>query len=183
VKHTRALLAAVLAVLASCGDSSGPNNSGTLSFSYSGATSGSFNAAGRIPLGGQSETVEWAAGFRSDADGAIGVFASVPRDNSNHDFVVLQIGRLTIGSQTIESDCTADDCALVLVDLDADNDTGEAAFSCGLTDGTITLTSVTSTRAVGTFNGTGECFTTTGTGSFTITNGSFDVALISNLGI
>ena len=184
VKHMRVLFAASLAILASCGDSSGPgNNSGTVGFSYSGATAGSFNASGRLPLNGQTETVQWAAGFRSDVDVAIGVIATSPRNSTSHDFFILQIPRLTTGSATIDPSCTADNCAVVLVDINANNSTSEAEFSCGLTAGTLTLTSVTSSRAEGTFSGTGECVSLAGTTAFTVTNGTFDVALISNLGI
>jgi hypothetical protein len=173
----------MLATLASCSDSSGPSGfNGTVSFTYSGATTGSFSASGGIPSGAP-ETEEWAVGFRSDEEQLVGATAIVPRSSTKHDFFFLQLPRLTVGSSTITDNCTAENCAAVVVDLNVDNTSGDSDFFCGLTQGTITITSISSTRVEGTFNGTGECITTAPNAvAFAITNGSFNVALVSDTG-
>ena len=180
---SRVLALAAFAFVVSCGDSNGPSgNSGTASFNYSGAITGSFEAEGAPPVL-QPEGAEFAAGFRSDQDQVVGVVAVVPRNSTNSDVLIIQIPRLTAGSSTILDTCTADNCAAVLFSYNANNDSGEAQWSCGLLSGTITITSITSDRVEGTFSGTGECLGTGPTPSaFTITNGSFDVRLLSNLG-
>jgi hypothetical protein len=54
-------------------------------------------------------------------------------------------------------------------------------FGCALTSGTIVLTDVSSSRAKGTFSGTGDCIPGGGGASsaFSVSDGTFDVALVA----
>jgi hypothetical protein len=57
---------------------------------------------------------------------------------------------------------------------------GGATFSslCRLTAGTVTVTSLSTTRAVGTLSGSGTCTAQSGaTSAFTVTNGAFDLGI------
>src|SRR5688500_18916990 len=79
VKPSRVFLTALLPVVTYCGVGSGPSGmNGRLSFSYSGATSGTFDASGSIfsadPFGST-----WAAGARDEANETLAVAANLAR--------------------------------------------------------------------------------------------------------
>lgn len=186
-----ALLA--LAVTVSCSDSpSGPNGaaSGSLSFGYNGGTlvsAGSFAASGGLPASQTAQnTTDWAAGVRDDqSNNNISVIGSVPRAGSRVDLAMLMFDRSTAGTSTISVNCDTETCPAVVFWYnlsESQNATGEVL--CGLETGTMTLATVTTTRATGSFSGTGSCislddFTTETT--FTVTNGSFDVPLLTDV--
>jgi hypothetical protein len=97
---------------------------------------------------------------------------------------LLRIVRTTAGSETIDDDCDIDGSAacttmILFLNFNGNGDTGD--FFCRLTSGTILLTSTSGGRAEGTFSGAGECAAGTGGAitAFTVTNGTFDVALVS----
>jgi hypothetical protein len=176
------LLAGALALVASCGDSgTGSNNlSGSLSFTYSGAISGSFSASGTLPVVTSLDTQQWAVGLRDDSQGEVIVEASKPRTSTSHDVVVLFITRTTVGSSSV--DCGQNTCADLFFDFDADNSTGDAQQSCFLTSGTLAISTITTSRVTGTFSGTGACFDVGGgSASFTVNSGTFDVALVQDI--
>lgn len=187
-----ALLA--LAVTVSCSDSpSGPNGaaSGSLSFAYNGGTlvsAGSFSATGGLPTSQTAQnTTSWAAGVRDDQNNNnIGVIGSVPRAASRVDLAMIMFDRSAAGTSTIDAaNCAAETCPAVVFWYnlsESQNATGEVL--CGLETGTMTLATLSNTRATGSFSGTGSClslddFTTETT--FTVTNGSFDVPILSDV--
>jgi hypothetical protein len=187
VRRSLLVLACLAIVACSNDDPAGPNNigvSGTVSFSFSGGSSGSFNASGALTSTTQADfTKAWAAGVKSDQDNAIEIAASAPKTSSTHDQVIITIPRTTAGGATINVNCTANTCADVVVTFGNSN----ASFlqfdlACGLETGTIVVASINSSRVAGTFSGTGTCFTSGNqTSAFTVTNGSFDVALVADV--
>ena len=176
------VLVASLALLPSCKDSTGPSGlNGTLTFAYSGAMTGNFSASGQFnPV--NMETEAWAAGERDDATGELFVGAAVPRNASSHDILGMAIERLTTGSADINANCTSN-CAFVAI-IFGNNNTGSGfLLACDIETGTVTITEISTTRARGTFSGTGTCAPPAGTPAqaFTVANGTFDVALISSV--
>lgn len=178
------LLAASLALLAGCGSDkvttvTGLN--GAVSFTYSGAVSGTYSATGALPSG-NFETTTWSAGVISQ--GAVFVESATPASSSSHNFVFIAIPRTTTGSSPIDPECSDNVCGEMFFELGAPNSgSANPTQTCILDAGTITITEITSSRVKGTFTGTaGTCLSSNQTlGSFTVTNGSFDVALVSNI--
>lgn len=182
----RLFLVSSLSLLAGCGGdkASGPTGlAGALSFSYSGALSGSFNVTGQMPVSqSQMETTSWATGeiVASGAGAGTYVIGATPRTASTHDFVYIVANRTNPGTATINYDnCTVEPCSTVFVVFGFDNGSGTGYLQdCYLQTGTITITEVTATRVKGTFSGSGLCFTQGQTETaWTVSNGSFDVAL------
>jgi hypothetical protein len=186
VNSRRLLIVTSLSLLAGCGSdkAGGPTGlAGQLTFNYSGALSGTFNVTGQMPASqSQMETTSWATGeiIASGADAGTYIIAATPRTASTHDFLYIQANRTNAGTATIDFDnCTVDPCSTVFVIFGFQNGTGTGYLQdCYLQTGTITITEVTSTRVKGTFSGAGLCFSSTGTQTaWTVTNGTFDVAL------
>ncbi|HXG70972.1 MAG TPA: hypothetical protein VNJ04_10230 [Gemmatimonadaceae bacterium] len=175
-----------VALVACGGDTTAPDNlatSGSLSFSFSGGTAGSYSATGLPPTNGTGAlgTSPWAAGVRDDAKQAILVLGTVPKTSTTWDLAVVGITRLTVGSNTINSSCTAALCTGVTVAFGANQASSSFTLLCPLTTGTVTISSVSSTRATGTFSGSGSCITMSGSSSaFTVTGGTFDVPLVAD---
>jgi hypothetical protein len=183
----RLVIGASFTMLAGCSDSkTGPTGlTGALSFTYSGALSGTFNVTGQMPTSTSAqETSSWAAGEVSTADATTFIAASTPRSASTHDLIFVVAGRTTEGSATIDFDnCVGDNCSTVFFLLGHQNGQfGSALQSCELITGSIVITDLTSTRIKGTFSGTGRCFSSgdVETG-FTVTNGSFDVPITAGV--
>lgn len=193
VKHRGLAALAALALSVSCSD--GPNEptlnaSGSVAFSYNGGTlvtAGSYSANGGLPTSQTTQaTQQWAAGFRdTENNNNIGVVASVPRANNRFDMAMLVFDRSTSGSSTINANCSAATCAALIVMYNiSESSTATGEVMCGLETGTMTLTTVSATRATGSFSGTGTCillddFTTEST--FSVSNGTFDVPLLSEV--
>jgi len=175
------LISAVSLFAGACGDNGPSSLSGSLAFGYSGGVTGNFSASGAIPLTGL-ETATWAAGERDAANQVLDVVASAPRNSTSHDLVGVSIARLTVGSSTITT-CNSNVCTGMTLIVSASNTTSGYDTACYLTTGTVTISSISSTRATGTFSGTGECQALSGGGpsSFTVTGGTFDVALASGI--
>ena len=183
LKH---LLVGLSVALVACGgDTTAPNNlttPGSLSFSFSGGAAGSYSATGLPPTNGTLSfgTSPWAAGVRDDAKQAIVVVGTVPKTSTTWDLAVIEITRLTVGSNTINSSCTAALCTGVSVAFGTNQASNSFTLVCLLTTGTVAISSVSSTRATGTFSGSGSCVSMTGTVSaITVTGGSFDVPLVA----
>lgn len=165
----------------SCGDSTEPNVFGSLTFSYTGGGGGTFTAQGGVPsFDAPSTTVSWAVGYTET--GETFVAASKPRSGQNVDMAILRIQRTSAGSEPIDTGCDEDGAVactvmVLFLNFNGNGDTGD--FICGLTSGTIVITDISSTRAKGTFSGSGTCLAGTGGASsaFAVTNGSFDVAM------
>ena len=193
VKHPSLGILAALAFAASCSD--GPNEptvnaSGSVTFSYNGGTlvnAGSYSAAGGLPTSATEQSArQWAAGFRdTENNNNIGVVASVPRTSNRFDMTMIVFDRSTAGSSTINTNCSGESCAAMIFMYNfSESSTATGEVMCGLETGTLTLASVSPTRATGSFSGSGSCislddFTTEST--FTVTSGSFDVPLLSEV--
>jgi len=181
----RAFFSALSLFAAACSDneSNGPTSlSGSASFTYSGGVSGSFTATGAVPTSGL-ETSAWAAGERDATNQVLTVEAFMPRNSSTHDVLFISANRLSVGTSTITSSCSSNVCTVVSLTYAASNTTSGYDTACFLTTGSVTISSISNSRASGTFSGTGTCIPLSGgaNSSFTITGGTFDVALISSV--
>jgi len=179
----RLLVSAVLFGALSCSDSSGPDIHGSLTFTYTGAGGGTFSASGDAPpLSAPPPGTSWALGYVQANESHVA--GSIPRSGGLVDVATLRLERTTPGSESIDPACDIDaspSCTGMLLNLnfDGNGDTGD--FACVLTSGTIVLTEVSSSRAKGTFSGSGSCFAGAGGASsvFSVSNGAFDVALVA----
>lgn len=182
MKH--ALLATALLAALSCSDSTEPNVFGSLSFTYTGGGGGSFAVSGNAPAltGPPPTATSWAFGYVENGEVFLG--ASKPRSGQQVDLVVVRIQRTTAGSEPIDAACDEDGsvaCStmVLMLNFNGNGDTGD--FFCGLTSGSIVITEISSSRAKGTFSGSGNCVTGTGgaPAAFTVTGGTFDVAMVA----
>jgi hypothetical protein len=180
----RVLVSVVLLGALSCSDSSGPGTRGSVVFTYTGAGGGTFSASGDAPsfAAPPPTGTTWAVGFVEA--GEMHIAASVPRSGGLVDLAILRIERTTGGPASIDAACNIDGGASctgmeLLRNFNGNGDTGD--FFCGLTSGTIVVTEASSTRAKGTFSGSGSCVAGTGgtPTAFTVTDGTFDVALVA----
>lgn len=184
MRYRSLLLVPSLALLASCGGD-GPTTvtgfNGALSFTYSGANSGTFSASGSVPTTANGQfTNAWAAAQASSTSEMF-VAAVSPRSSTTHDIVGIFIQRNTVGSVTINSTCNVN-CNSVDLAIGVANNGSTFTADCFLTAGTIAITEKTSSRMKGTFSGTGTCSSSVGsTGSFTATGGTFDVAIVPDV--
>ena len=185
MNHPRVLLVAAFAFIASCDDGTGPNDlslAGSMSFNFTGGGGGTFNVTGAIPLNEANlYRQSWAVGGRDDTENILVVTAVRAQGGGDFDEAFLVIPRLTPGSATIET-CTTLDCPLFWFTLGANEDDFDSFNQfCMLETGTLTIATISSTRATGSFSGTGTCTSGTGTETtFIVTNGSFDVAVASD---
>jgi hypothetical protein len=156
--------------------------SGSVSFSYTGAGSASatsYSAVGSPPLNMTSfGTTPWSVGS-TQAAGQVIVMGVAPKTSTTWDIAFITIARTTVGSSTIDPLCTANACTEVFLTTGANANETSWAFDCVLSSGSVVITSITSTRVAGTFSGSGTCVagTSTTTSAFTVTGGTFDVAL------
>ena len=186
VLSRRALLATALAGTACLSDkATTPTGiTGTASFTYSGAISGTFNASGQMPINGSEwETASFAIGEVSVADDASGVIGFMPRTSTSHDNLLLGADRATTGTVSLDNSCTGTNaCGFAAMTFGQVNGgSSTVLFDCYLTAGSITITTISAARVVGTFSGTGECLPG-GSGSaqaFAVTNGAFDVPRVA----
>lgn len=187
MKLRRFAVVTALGLLAGCGgnETTGPGGivTGSFSFSFAGGISGTYTASGSFPTGSsQLPTTQWAAGEVSSADGGTWVAAAVPVNSTTYNYALLFAPRTTAGSSTIDANCTSA-CAFMEFLFNANISTFLPVQGCSLTSGTIAFTTLSSTRAVGTFSGAGECVATAGgtVTAFTVTGGTFDVPLVTGV--
>ena len=178
------LIPVVLLGALACSETSAPENQGSMAFTFSGAGGGVFSASGNTPaLGALPTATSWAVGF-IDA-GETHAAGSRPRSSGRVDLAILRIAGTTAGSASIDPACNIDgDVACtgmeLLLNFNGSGDTGD--FFCALTSGTIVLAEISASRAKGTFSGSGDCLPGTGgaASAFTVSNGTFDVALVTS---
>lgn len=182
----RFALVASLALIAGCGDeTTGPGGivTGSFSFNFAGGISGTYTASGSFPTNAaQQATTTWAAGEVVTADGDTYLASAVPASASTHNLVTIFAERITAGSVSISSSCSPN-CGDFGFFFGLPN-TGSAppAQTCFLTTGTVTFSTLSTTRAVGTFSGSGDCVSAGGaTTAFTVTAGTFDVPLVTGV--
>jgi hypothetical protein len=195
VKNRWALLL-VCAGLGACGDDpASPNGiSGSLGFSYTGAStaaSASFSANGTIPstvgsssAGNDLGSGSWAAGSVSPTTNYVAVGAAIPKASASWDVTSISIARKTVGTSSVDPNCDdeAQNCTGVFVYLNFNPNGDTFSYACALTTGSVTISAISATRITGTFSGSGECFTPSGAfSSFTVSNGSFNVGVTTQL--
>ena len=178
----RVFLASVFLSLLAC-DSTEPNVSGSVSFTYTGAGGGTFSAAGNAPsFAAPSTSTSWAVGYTEA--GETYVVASRPRTGGLIDMAILRVQRNTTGSEPIDPACdveggTACSGLMFSLNFNGNGDTGD--FFCFLSSGTVVVTEISESRIKGTFSGSGSC--TAGSGgtpaAFTVSGGTFDVARVA----
>lgn len=145
-----------------------------MAFTYTGGGNGSFNASGALPDDtDERNNRDWAAAIREvDLVGVVGHHA---RGGGRYDLVILEIPRLTVGTAPIEPDCTTE-CAVFFFVVNGSDFSGEAAFLCGLNEGSLTIAEISTGRVRGSFQGSGTCLDPLfGETPFTVSAGTFDV--------
>ena len=189
----RIAITAALFLLAACGSDSATNAingaiSGSLSFNYSGGGGGSFSATGGITsaaIASSPFTTTWAAGFKEATDNSTNIAANIPRTSTTSDLTAITVKGQSTGTFNIDVNClatsvsTCNDVTLFI----AQSAGGQTfSYACSFTSGSITVSTLSSTSAVGIFSGSGVCFTPTGANSaFVVTNGTFNVPLLVNV--
>ncbi len=193
MSHKRIAIIAALALLSACGSDGVTNTindaiSGSLSFNYTGGGGGSYSATGAITSAALATTpyaTTWAAGFKDSTDNSTTIAANIARTATTSDLAVISVKGQAIGTFSIDVNCVATNAStcndVLLV-------TGQSAsgqtFSnfCSLTAGSITISTLTSTKATGTFSGSGTCGSAVGASTpWVVTNGSFSVPLLVNV--
>ena len=182
----RSLLALCAIAFAGCGDSTEPDAS-TLSFSYTGAGAANartFSVTGEIPpniVNSQTVgTTPWVAAGVDASTNYSTIIGVIPKSSTILDLFVIGLTRKTVGTSPIDAVCDDESttCTGVFLFLGFDQNGDEYDYFCGLTSGTVSITSITDARVAGTFSGTGYCedaeFAET---PFAITNGQFSVAI------
>jgi hypothetical protein len=169
---------ALLALAAACSDGSDPiggGPGGSLAFSHA----GTGEAPTRWETFGTGQTndpdADWALAI---FDGVtLGVSANRRTAGNKHDEVAIGIADPATQSVYTVGDCET--CAVVNFTFGQVGHESNFERACTLTAGTLKLTEYSEDRAKGTFSGTGTCFHTPGEepDAFTVTNGSFDVAI------
>jgi hypothetical protein len=150
-----ALALALAATLAGCGeDPFAPDLApqGEARFTYTGAINGSFEGSGRLNRRNPNAGA-WAIGELQDFEDTqiLGVFAQEKREDLAIDGLILEWEGAQVGSATC--DATTVDCPFSAVFVVGSNRfTGEAEATYARARGTLTLTSLTDSRAVGTFS-------------------------------
>lgn len=193
MSYRRFAVLASLAVLVACGSDSGTNpvvtvTSGSVSFSYTGGGGGSYNATGGISsatLASTPYTTTWAAGYRDATDNSTNIASNIARTATTSDLAVITIKGQTATTGTIAVSCVATGTvACNSVSLLIGQSSSGATFSsiCSLESGSITLASISSTNATGSFSGSGTCFSSAGaTSAWVVVNGAFNVPLLPNV--
>lgn len=178
------LLSAVLLATVSCSDATGPGTQGSVAFTFTGAGGGTFSASGDAPsLAVDPPTgTSWSVGYIEAGETFVG--GSTPRTAGRVDMAILRIKRTTTGSSSIDASCDVDGsttCTTMALFLNFNPNGDLGDYFCGLTSGTIVITEMSSSRAKGTFSGSGTCFPGTGgtSSAFTVSNGTFDVAMVT----
>ena len=181
-----------LSLLAACGSDSATNVingavSGSLSFNYTGGGGGSFSATGAITsaaLASSPFTTMWAAGFKDSTDNSTNIAANIPRTSTTSDLTAITVKGQSTGTFNIDVNCVGSSTSACNdVALFTAQSAGAQTFgnACSLTSGSITVSTLSSTSAVGTFAGSGTCVTPTGgTSTWVVINGTFNVPLLVN---
>lgn len=192
MSHKRITLIAILSMLAACGGDSTTNpidvaTSGSMSFNYTGGGNGTFSATGGITsaaLASSPYTTTWAAGFKEASDNSTTIAANVPRTATTSDISAITVKGQSTGTFTIDPSCvetSTSTCNDVLLITGWASGGQTFSSSCLLSSGSITISTLSSTNAVGTFSGSGTCFTATGASSvWVVSNGAFNVPVLAN---
>jgi hypothetical protein len=190
LRYPALLLAFALTVTPGCGrdDPAGPEiRAGAARFDYTGDQGGLFEASGEFRLLDAStlQAGSWAVAGRG-ADGELTVLAFSSPTGPRGTLLILPIGRPTQGG-TISLDCTGAECprAGVIFNAVALGERTATETLYGITQGTVTIDTLTQTRIAGSFTGQAFFFNLNfvpnPTRTLTITNGRFGVPIRDNL--
>ena len=193
MSHKRLAILASLSVLMACGSDSVTSpidaaTSGSLSFSYTGGGGGTYTATGGISsatLASAPYATTWAAGYKDATTNSTNIAANIVRTSTTSDVVIITIKGQTASTGSIVVDCTpTSTSACNSVTLLVGKTSSGTTFGniCSLTSGTITIASLSSLNANGSFSGSGTCVTSTGgTSAWVVINGLFNVPLLPNV--
>jgi hypothetical protein len=179
------LAAASLLSLAACDDSTGSGQAaqGTVTFTYSGAETGAYEATGRFDRLRPDRGTFAVAGrgeLETGGDGLV-VFAHAQRADGRADELLLSVTGPRVGEFRCDEDAAAADCpigALFFVGTDVEGET-EGFYSS--VEGTVSITSINEDRARGTFSFRLEGFDLEPT-EVQVTSGTFDVPIVPGIG-
>ena len=179
-----AALAALAALFGCGGDSTGPSGtSGTITFTFAGGT---FTVTGAATQSGATTTT-YVLGSVDPSIGTNGqtlVIGNKALGGDKSDVILIGISRATVGSASAAADCDPDGeaCSGMVFLQNFGGSGGTYDAICAMETGSLAITEVSASRVKGTFSGAGECVSGTNqTSAFTVTNGSFDVALVAGL--
>lgn len=198
--NSRLFFAGLLAAFtAACGDGGTEPElqTGSLSFSYSGAESGTFAATGPLDVDGGAPTSDGAAAQSYGT--TFTRIAAVRMAGSNQaDIIQFALPAVTgPGSFSLDMECLSASyggftCPFAVIGLSVPTQSPPPGSPTVLPDGlyafasgTITVTSVTATRIVGTFSGSAQSIEfdpSAGAEVITVTNGTFDVPRLNGTG-
>lgn len=150
-----ALALALAATLAGCGeDPFAPDLApqGDAIFTYTGAISGQFEGSGRLNRRNPNAGA-WAVGELQDFEDSriLGVFAQQRRDDLKIDGLIIEWEGVQVGSVTCDASTNPCPFSVVFV-VGSERFTGNVEATYARPRGTLTVTSITSNRAVGTFS-------------------------------
>jgi hypothetical protein len=176
-------LLAAMSLALGCGGGDSPtettDQSGTVSFTYSGAVSGSYTATGAIQVTGTvPQYGNFAVGFWEDQ--WFEVLAHRAGTHPRGDLFTLNVENISgPGSFTIRRDCT-NNCAWVELVPNFNWNTFAFERVCELESGSVQVTAINNQRAQGSFSGQGSCYDMADNrqGSFSISNGSFNIPIM-----
>jgi methylmalonyl-CoA mutase N-terminal domain/subunit len=182
-----AIAAASLLATAACENAVNSNETGegSVTFSYTGEVTGSFNATGGYDRL-RPNASNWAVGNRGtleSGEDAIGIYARADRaaDNLVDDFLLL-IQEPRVGS-FVCTDETADTCplaAFLILGTTPTSEDSEAIYAS--VQGTVNITTINEDRATGNFVLTMEPFTLEeAVDSVQVTSGTFNVPIVRGI--
>ena len=180
----RMIAVASLVVLSGCGGKATGivDLNGLVTFTYSGGgLSGTYSANGAMPASATGVD-DWAASDKGT--GTVFTTSMQPRSATTHDMSIITIRRQSVGTETLTSGCSTN-CSRLYIMFGAPNTGASNLFlqECTMTVGSITVSAISASRVSGTFSGTGTCTSAFGGSptTFTVTNGSFDTAILPNV--
>lgn len=163
----------IIVLAAACGDSTGPEQGGEVTFSYAGAVAGQFAARGSFH-DARSPTAEMAYGLPADSTGRAVFVLAQEAGGAYFTLVVPAVtGTFACADQPMEPDCPLDAALTVLVEP-------ERARQYRSVSGSVTVTSASDERIRGTFAFTlyDERNPFQRLDPVRVTSGSFDVGLV-----
>jgi hypothetical protein len=180
-KALKGLTLTALALVISCAE--GPTiplliPSGSVSFSFTGGGGGTFNATGSLADAALHGGV-YADGETTARDNSTNVSGVRPTGGNFANAVMITFKGQAAGTGTITAGCgPTDTVACNALTFYIGNDEGVSNFTCVLTSGSITLASISSSTAIGSFSGSGNCVSSANvTSAFAVTGGIFNVPL------
>lgn len=192
------LFSTALAAAVACGD--GPTQpeaaAGSLSFTYSGAQSGTLTVTGALNPRAGPPSSDGAVAWTDREDGVTVITGVRTRGTTNADMIQIALPRVTTPRTfTLNAGCapalTVLACPLAIIGIDVPIQAPQPGTAlreppAGLylfTAGTIVVTSVSGTRVTGTFQGSAETLgfePLVPSKVIAVTNGTFDVPILSD---